>query len=80
MNHLEFAVLESYVSPRDRNWEKWVNRVEVLLGHDLDGNNSEAAKAAGTADGYSMDEAHDAWLAGATAEQYAAEVQVGNAR
>jgi hypothetical protein len=80
MNHLEFAALESYVSPQEKNWIKWTEKVEAILGHDLDGENSEAAKAVGTADGYSLDEAHDAWLANVTAEQYAVEVEAAKKR
>lgn len=67
MNHLEFAARESYVSPEDHRWETWIKHCEVLLGHDLDGDQKR--------DGYSMDFAHDAFLALETPEQYVAEVR-----
>lgn len=71
MNHLEFAASESAaLEPSD--WEKWVNQVETILGHDLDGNETE--------DGYSLGYASDAWEAGKTPEQYAASVRIQVAR
>lgn len=78
MNHLEFAALESAMAdtPADRSFSAFVARAERLLGvADLDGDNSEAAKAAGTADGYSLDEASDAFDRGETAAKYAASVR-----
>jgi len=78
-SHLEFAASESAaLAPTD--WERWFARAERLIGHDLDGDDSEAAHAAGTADGYSVDGAYDAWRAGLTVEQYAAQVTEGKAR
>lgn len=71
---LEFVQSESYVGPGERAWLRWVKEAEKLLCHDLDGDNSEAAKAAGTACGYSLDEANDAFQDGLTAEEYVAEV------
>lgn len=66
---MEFAVGESYVSPRERAWERWVAKVEKLLGHDLDGNQDR--------DGYSLDYAYDAFADGLSVAEYAAEVQSG---
>lgn len=38
------------------NWLNWTARVESLLGHDLDGDQS--------LDGYSLDAAYELWTAG----------------
>lgn len=68
MNHMEFAALES----RDLEtsaWEHWITRVENRLGHSVDGDNSAAAKASGTADGYSQDECFDWFKEGLTSAQ-----------
>lgn len=51
-------------------WERWVAKAERLIGHNLDGDDSDAAKAAGIACGYSLDEAHDYYRRGATPEAY----------
>lgn len=41
----------------DGPWEAWLAQVSHLTGiANLDGDNSARAKAAGTADGYSLDE------------------------
>lgn len=61
-----FMAGESYESPNERAWLRWVRRVESLLGHSLDGNERE--------DGYSLDYAHDAFCAGDSPEAYVAEV------
>jgi hypothetical protein len=60
---------ENSESENARRWESWIDKVEALLGHSADGNNSDAAKAAGTADGYSMDEFYDMWKAGQAPRQ-----------
>lgn len=72
--HLALWQSENYVSPREVQWYAWVRAAELRLGHDLDGDNSEAAKAAGTSCGYSLDEAHDAFADGVTVADYVAEV------
>ena len=36
------------------HWEKWAEKVEELLGHDLDGDQEE--------DGYSIDYAYDFYM------------------
>jgi hypothetical protein len=77
--HLALWQSENYVSPGERAWLAWVAKAEKLLGHDLDGDNSEAAKVAGTSCGYSLDEAHDAFADGVTVEEYAAEVMAEKA-
>jgi hypothetical protein len=56
---------ESFVSEGEKAWFRWVKKVEKLLGHSLDGDQEK--------DGYSLDYAHDAFMDGLTAEQYAAE-------
>ena len=50
MDHLEFARLESQcLEPTP--WEKWINELERLVGHSLDGDQAE--------DGYSLDRCFD---------------------
>ena len=58
---------ESRSSPTERAWERFWAKCEKLLGHSLDGNDDT--------DGYSIDGAYAAFDAGATAEQYVAEVR-----
>lgn len=66
-SHAEFAFFESYVPPSEKIWLKWVNKVEKLLGHSLDGNQDE--------EGYSLDFAYDEHMNGLSPEQYVAEVR-----
>lgn len=73
MNHMEFAAAES-ASLEVTSWDRWIAKAEKLIGHDLDGNDSEAAKAAGTARGYSLDEAVEYFNAGGHAAGYVAMV------
>lgn len=73
MNHLEFAAAES-VALETTGWDRWFAAAEKAVGHDLDGDDSDIARAAGTADGYSVDGAYDAWRAGMTVAQYAQQV------
>ena len=55
MNHLEFAASESAaLEPTD--WDRWIARVEKIVGHDLDGDLER--------DGYSLDFLHDLFEAG----------------
>jgi hypothetical protein len=58
---------ESYVSPGEREWLRWVAKAEKLAGHDLDGNQDR--------DGYSLDYAYDAFCDGLTAADYLAEIK-----
>lgn len=66
MNHLEFAELESQ-GIEETGWERWATLVEVGLGHSLDGDQDE--------DGYCMDLAYDAFVAGVTVSQHVAAVR-----
>lgn len=60
-------LLQDAEAAADTRWERFVDLVAARLGLDsLDGDNSAAAKAAGTADGYSLDEAYDLWSQGHT--------------
>lgn len=54
---------------RKSPFEKWVEAVEKQLGHSLDGNQET--------DGYSLDDASNAFDAGITAQQYAAAIRTG---
>lgn len=78
-SHIEFAAIES-AALEPTNWDRWVNRAEKAVGHDLDGDDSAEARANGTADGYSLDGAYDAWRGGLTVAQYAAKVAASKAR
>ena len=65
--HLELGLSESYAATSDcKTWLRWAARVESILGHSLDGDQ--------TADGYSIDFAVDAFDLGATPEQYSEDV------
>lgn len=68
-SHWEFVASES-AALLPNAWDRWIAKAEKLIGHDLDGNDSEAAKADGTAVGYSLDEAHDKFRAGVTPQAY----------
>lgn len=62
--HLALGLAESAAcEPTD--WERWVDAVEALLGHDADGDQ--------TIDGYSLDGFYTAWKSGTTPEQALAE-------
>lgn len=58
---LEFHMIEMDVEIS--NYEKWLTRVEKIVGHDLDGDQQE--------DGYSLDGALDAYDEGLSPRQYA---------
>ena len=64
--HLGLWQRESYVSPLERDWERWVRKVEALIGHGLDGNQR--------ADGYSLDVAYDVFINRETSVSYATEI------
>lgn len=71
---MHFAASESAaLQPTD--WEVWAERVERVLGHDLDGEDSDAARQAGTSDGYSLDGAYEAWRSGDSVMQHVADVR-----
>jgi hypothetical protein len=58
---LEFHRNEMNLGPSQ--FERWAARVEKIVGHDLDGDQTE--------DGYSLDGASDAFDAGMSPAQYA---------
>lgn len=64
--HLEIWQLETFASPREQDWLKWVAVVESLLGHSLDGNQMS--------DGYSLDYAADAFADGVSPQEYVEEI------
>lgn len=55
MNHLEFAASES-AALEPTSFERWIGRVEKMVGHDLDGDQKQ--------DGYSLDDCLDMFEAG----------------
>lgn len=58
--HLALGLAESAAcAPTD--WERWIDRVETLLGHDADGDQAT--------DGYSLDGLYDVWESNAAPEQ-----------
>lgn len=60
--HRHELTLDTY---SDRAWSAWLGKVSELTGiANLDGENSADAKAAGNADGYSLDELSDQFDAG----------------
>lgn len=67
MNHLEFHRYEMDSLLSTSAFERWAAKVEKILGHDLDGDQ--------TRDGYSLDFASDAFDKGATPEAYAKSVK-----
>lgn len=63
MNHLDVWEFEQSWERGDRAWMRFINKVEKLLGRELDGDEG---------DGLSLDGAHDAFRAGTTPEAYIA--------
>ena len=75
MNHLEVWELERASedgSKSERAWLRWVDAVEVILGHDLDGNQSLKH---GPDDGFCIDYALEAFERGETAAQHASTIK-----
>ncbi len=70
--HLALWQSETHVSASERAWDRWVAKVEKLLGHPLDGDQDR--------DGYSLDFANDCFNDGVTAEEYALDVADAKAR
>jgi len=66
-NHMDIWHAETYVSHEEEAWERWADRVEALLGHDLDGSLVE--------DGYALDYAFDMHRLGLTPEQAKARIE-----
>ena len=73
MDHMEFAAAESSAL-EPTSWDRWIAKAEKLIGHSLDGNDSVAARANGSAVGYSLDEALDMFRAGTEPQAYVAMV------
>ena len=67
---MDFAVGESAQLDADAAWSAWVKRAEAVLGHNLDGDDSAPARAAGKIDGYSLDGAYDAFCASVTVDAF----------
>lgn len=65
MNHLEFHKHEMSFLQKSP-FERWATHVEKLLRHSLDGDQ--------TKDGYSLDGAMEAFLAGHSASAYACQI------
>jgi hypothetical protein len=62
--HLDTSMHDIEMNTGPSRWEWWLRKVAILSGIDnLDGDNSEAAKADGVADGYSLDELYDQYEA-----------------
>ena len=70
MEHLDNSFHDHEMNVGDGAWERWAIKAEKIAGHSLDGDNSDAAKAAGTADGYSLDNAFEAWKSGLSPAVY----------
>lgn len=60
--HIETWKAETTVSNHESDWLSWINKAESMTGHSLDGDQNM--------DGYSMDEAYDAWQDGKTPVEY----------
>ena len=62
----------------DGPWEAWLDRVSAMTGiANLDGDNSAAAQAAGTADGYSYDDLYEQFEHGISADAAARAIRPG---
>jgi hypothetical protein len=62
--------------PEEARWLRWLDRVEELVGHDMDGEDSESARRDGMSDGYSLDGARAAFDFGDEPELHAYEVTI----
>jgi len=70
--HLDTSMHDIEMRTGPDRWERWLNAVSRHTGIDnLDGDNSEAAKADGIADGYSLDDLHQQYEARWTPRQSA---------
>lgn len=67
----EMIAYESGSSREEARWERWVNEVERLLGHSLDGDQE--------IDGYSLDGALDLFKSGMKPITYAFTVSLNTA-
>lgn len=68
--HLALWQSENYVSPVERDWARWLRKVEGILGHGIGG----MFEARDITHGYSEGTAHDFFADNETAEAYALEV------
>lgn len=69
-DHMEFAEVEQQLlagSQMDRDWSRWYDRAEQLLGGNLDGDGDE--------NGYSIDEANDFFRAKRSPLEYVSMVR-----
>jgi hypothetical protein len=62
--HLALWQSETYVSPQEQGWYRWIRKLESVFGH-YDGTQE--------IDGYSLDNFYDMWEAGYTVERAIAE-------
>jgi hypothetical protein len=69
--HLGLLRSESHVSDSERDWFRWLRKVEQKLGHSIDGNQAT--------DGYSLDYANDYWVNCDSPDVYVADVRVAKA-
>jgi hypothetical protein len=71
MNHIELGLLESAALAKNP-FETWCEKVEKILGHDLDGDI--------VSDGYALDDAFDWYEGGDWPETYAERVLIATGR
>jgi hypothetical protein len=58
----EFIQIEGFQSNEEKQWLEWINKIEKLVGHSMDGDQVK--------DGYSLDFAFGYFMAGWTIESY----------
>ena len=68
MNHMEVWEAEIAIDPIEKEWIQWCSTVEQILGHTVDGDQDK--------DGYSMDDAYEAFEAKVSPQQYVNLVKV----
>lgn len=66
MNHAEVWAHEMASEFGSSDWERWAEKAESLLGHDLDGDENR--------DGFSLDGAHEAYKDGMSVRDYVSAV------
>ena len=67
MNHIELGITEGREAVESTPWLRWVDEVETLIGHSLDGDQKD--------DGYSLDYAYDQFASGVPAIQMATNIK-----
>ena len=80
MTHLDASFHDHEMNVGPDKAERWLIQLEKLVGFSLDGDNGARAKAAGTADGYSLDECSDMFDAGYSLAKAAGLVMEGAQR